>query len=190
MEEKLNLTKPLDAWFGDTEVRVVKVAADNAQIVHEEELQPGAKGPLRFVWRMNDIEVDAELVSTAGSRSRLMLHSNGDLQNLVRESAQELRRAQEANAVGDRERNVVGDGTLTAASQGARLGRGYLAYELRDGKWKCRITKDAKQPAEGFTVFADESDEQIESLCKTFEDGDAEARKTMQIIAQITLQSK
>ena len=188
--EKLNLTQPLDGWFGDVAVRVVKVAARDAQIVHEEELTPGTRGMLRFVWRMNDIEVPAELETTAGSRSRLVLEENLELAKLVHDSAQELLRAQEANAVGDRENNVVGDGTLTAASRGARLGRSFLVYELKDGKWRCRTAAVPEQLENGFTVLADESDEQIEMLCKAFESGDEEARTTMRIVAQLALQSR
>lgn len=190
MEGKLNLTQPLDGTFGEVSVRLVKVGARDAQIVHEEDLDPGTRAPLRFVWRTVDIEVPAEVVRTAGSRSALALEEHATLQRLVDESAEELRRAQEANAMGDREGNVIGDGTLTAASHGARLGRKFLIYELRDGQWRCHTAQVPKHPDNGFAVFADESEEQIEMLCHAFESGDEEARRTTKILAQISLQSR
>jgi hypothetical protein len=191
LEEKLNLTAPLDGWFGDFAVRLVKVGAHDAQIVHDDELPVGSRGLLTFVWQTIDVEITAEVQRTAGQRSGVkFVEENETLNKLVRDSAGELLRAQEANALGDRERNVIGGGTLTAASQGARLGRTFLIYELTDGKWKARKSDTADQPENGFAVLADESEEQIDLLCKAFEDGDEEARRVMKIIAQLSATAK
>lgn len=185
---KLNLTKPLDGTFGDVSVRLVEVNERGAQIVHDDELPAGTRGTLRFVWRTTDIEVPAEVQRTAGQRSGLTFtHVNDTLQKLIEESANELLRAQEANAVGDRERNVIGEGTLTSASQGARLDRNFLIYELNDGKWKCRKAIVPEHPENGFAVLADESEEQIDMLCKAFESGDAESRRVMRILARLSV---
>ena len=44
--QRLNLTKPLDAWFGDFAVQLVEVSASGASMLHEEELPDGARAPL------------------------------------------------------------------------------------------------------------------------------------------------
>ncbi len=185
---KLNLTKPLDGTFGDSGVRIVSVNAEGAQIVHEDALPVGTQGVLRFVWKTTDVAVPAEVQRTAGQRSGVkFLEEDRTLSHLIRESANELLRAQEANATGDREHNVIGDGTLTSASQGARLGRNFLIYELNAGVWKCRTAVVPEHPENGFAVLADESEEQIDMLCRAFESADPETRRLMRIMAQMSV---
>ena len=186
--QRLNLTKPLDAWFGDYAVQLVELSATGAAMLHDEELPAGARALLRFTWRGDDLELTAEIARTTGSRSGLhFVERDQRLCDLIVESATELLRAREANATGDRERNRIGDETLTAASQGARLGRNFLVFELVSGTWRSRRAILPEQPPNGFTVAADEAEEQIDLLCRTFETGDPESRKMMRMIAQISV---
>jgi hypothetical protein len=186
--QRLNLTKPLDAWFGDFAVQLIEVSARGALMLHEDELPVGSRALLRFLWRGEAIEITAEITRTATQRSTLLLIDASDrLRVLIMESAAELLRAREANASGDRNRNLVGEETLTAASQGARLGRTFLVYELVDRKWKCRVALVPDQPEHGFTVMAGESEDQIALLQRTFESGDEEARNMTRMIAELSL---
>jgi hypothetical protein len=182
------LTKPLDGWFGDYSVQLVEVSARGAAMLHEDELPIGARALLRFAWRGEELEITAEIARTTGQRSGIhFIDDSADLRRMIELSALELLRAQEANATGDRERNVIGDETLTAASAGARALRGYLVFELDGGKWKSRVALVPDQPANGFTVAANESDEQIDLLCRTFESGGEEERRMTRMIAQLSI---
>lgn len=186
--QRLNLTKPLDAWFGDFAVQLVEVSAIGAFMLHDDSLPAGSRALLRFTWREADLEITSEVIRTTGQRSGVrFIDDDPTLRNLIRVSATELLQAREANAVGDRERNRIGDETLTAASRGARGGRGYLVFQLIDGAWKSQLTAEAKQPENGFTVLSDEPDEQIEMLCRTFEAGDPESRRMTKLIAQLSV---
>ncbi len=186
--QRLNLTKPLDGWFGDFAVELVDVSASGAQIVHDDPLPEGARGLLRFTWRGEDIELTAEVARTMGQRSGLAFVDDSPiLRQHIEISALELLRAREANATGDRARNVIGDETLTAASAGARALRGYLVYELNGNQWTCRVAVVPNQPPNGFTVAANESEEQIDLLRKTFESGGEEERKMTRMIAQLSV---
>lgn len=186
--QRLNLTKPLDGWFGDYAVELVDVSVSGAQIVHQDPLPDGSRGLLRFTWRGEDIELTAEVARTMGQRSGLVFVDDSSmLRQHIEISALELLRAREANATGDRARNVIGDETLTAASAGARALRGYLVYELNDHQWTCRVALEPTQPANGFTVAANESEEQIDLLRKTFESGGEEERKMTRMIAQLSV---
>ena len=186
--QRLNLTKPLDGWFGDFAVELVDVSASGAQIVHDDPLPEGARGLLRFTWRGEDIELTAEVARTMGQRSGLAFVDDSPiLRQHIEISALELLRAREANATGDRARNVIGDETLTAASAGARALRGYLVYELNGNQWTCRVAVLPNQPPNGFTVAANESEEQIDLLRKTFESGGEEERKMTRMIAQLSV---
>lgn len=186
--ERLNLTKPIDGWFGDFSVLVVEISVGGAKIVHDDTIPKGARGLLRFTWRGRDLEVLSQITRSDGARSGLhFLEHCEDLVTLVNEWASEVLQAQKANAEGDRARNVVGDETLTAASAGARAISGYLQYHLTANGWKCHRALLPDQPDDGFTVSANEAQEQIDLLCRTYEGGDAEAKRMTRMIAQLSV---
>jgi hypothetical protein len=186
--ERLNLTKPIDGWFGDFSVVVVEVSVGGAKIVHDDPLPKGARGLLRFTWRGRDLEVLSQVTRSDGARSGLhFLEHCEDLVTLVNEWANEVLQAQQANAEGDRARNVVGDETLTAASAGARALTGFLQYHLTADGWKCHRALLPDQPEDGFTVSANEPQEQIDLLCRTYEGGDVEAKNMTRMIAQLSI---
>src|SRR5437899_91075 len=102
--QRLNLTKPIDGWLGDFSVQLTEVSARGAQILHEDELPDGARALLRFMWRGEELELLAEIVHSMGQRSGLrFIDDNARLRDLIRQSAEELLRAQQANAEGDRD---------------------------------------------------------------------------------------
>ena len=99
----------------------------------------------------------------------------------------ELRRAREANAAGDRAHNVIaGDATLTAASELAPTDV-YVSYRLGHDGWKRRRSLLPDQPEDGFTVRASVPQEDIDLLCQTYEAGDAEARRLTQLMAALSV---
>jgi hypothetical protein len=186
--QRLNLTKPLDGWFGDFSVLVVEVSASGAKIVHDEELPMGSRGLLRFSWRGRDLEILSQITRSEGARSGVhFLEKNAEVWSLIADSANEVLRAQEANAAGDRARNVVGDETLTASSAGIRGASGFLQYHFTEAGWKCHRALLPDQPDDGFTVSANESQEQIDLLCATYETGDAEAKRMTRMIAELSV---
>ena len=186
--QRLNLTKPLEGWFGDFSVLVVEISASGAKLVHDEPIAMGSRGLLRFTWRGRELEILSQVTRSEGARSGVhFLQFSDDLRALVTESANEVLRAQQANAEGDRQRNVVGDETLTAASAGARAQSGFLQYHLTVKGWKCHRALLPDQPDDGFTVSANESQEQIDLLCRTYEGGDSEAKRMTRMIAQLSV---
>ena len=186
--ERLNLTKPIDGSFGDQSVVVVEVSVGGAKIVHDDPIPKGTQGMLRFTWRGRDLAVLGQVTRSDGARSGVhFLEHNEDLTTLVNQWASEVLAAQQANAEGDRAANVVGDETLTAASAGARALSGYLQYHFTTDGWKCHRALLPDQPEDGFTVSANESQEQIDLLCRTYEGGDAEAQRMTRMIAGLSI---
>ena len=186
--QRLHLTKPIDGWFGDFSVLIVEVSASGAKIVHDDPIPHGSRGLLRFSWRGNDVEILSQITRSDGARSGVhFLDSSKELREMISDSANEVLRAQQANAQGDRARNIVGDETLTAASAGVRAASGFLQYHLTPNGWKCHRALLPDQPEDGFTVSANESQEQIDLLCSTYESGDAEAKRMTRMIAEVSV---
>ena len=191
VSQRLHLTRPIDGWFGEYPVRLVDVNTRGAIIEHEDVIAAGTTGLLRFRWRDHQVDVAAETTRTVDGQSSLRyvgVHETLDV--LIRQSAEEVLRAQEANAAGDREDNVVGDETLTSASAGLRRGLGFLVYTYNDSVWSTRRSLLPEQPQDGFTVAAGESQEQIDMLCRTYERGDDEARQMTRMLAELSVAAR
>ena len=99
----------------------------------------------------------------------------------------EIRRAREANAAGDRLRNIIGtDATLTAASD-IEPTDAFYTYRLGESGWKRRRSLLPDQPEDGFTVRASVPEEEIEILCRTYEKGDDESRRLTRLMAELSV---
>lgn len=185
--QRLNLVRPIDGWFGDYAVRLIDVSARGALVESDETLPAGARALLRFYWRGEELELLAETARLDDPQIGItFVDDSPDLRRILAASATELLRAQEANAGGQRERNVIeGDATLTAASTLHRSG--YITWILSDGQWIRRHSLLPDQPPDGFTISASESEEQVEMLRTTYEHGDDEARRLTRLLAEISV---
>lgn len=65
--------------------------------------------------------------------------------------------------------------------------RGYVRWLLIDGRWKRSRTSSGDQPEEGFTIWAWESDEQVELLQKAYEMADPAFRSVIRLCAELSL---
>ena len=189
--QRLNLTKPVDGRFGGTPVTVIEVSGGGALLVTDVPLQVGARGALRFTWRDEEIDVMAEVVRSDPSRAGLQFTTESEpLRRILGESVVELLRAQEANASGDRERNVVGDDQTLTAAAGFRLMDAYMTYRFTASGWKCRRALLPDQPPDGFTIAANVPEGEVDLLRRTYESGDGEARRMTRLLAELSVAAR
>lgn len=186
--QRLALTKPIDGWLGDEPIRLLDVSATGARVESHGDVPLGSRALLRFFWRDHEIEIIAETVRTTDEGAALQfVEDSEELRKCIAESALEVLRAQEANLDGERERNVIdGDETLTAASAGLRR-RVYVTFTLEKGVWTRRSSLLPDQPANGFTISANEPQEEIDLLLNTYAHGDDAARKLTRILAELSV---
>lgn len=189
--QRLHLTRPADGWFGDYAIKLLDVSANGALIEHDEDVPTGARALLRFYWRDTEVEIMAETVRGEHDQSGLAFVETSEvLMELIAESAREVLKAQEANARGIREENIISpDETLTAASAGARgMMRGFIVWTLTDaGEWKKTASLLPEQPENGFTVAAGETPEQVEMLRQAYATGDDEGRRMIRMLAELSV---
>ncbi|HYK05660.1 MAG TPA: PilZ domain-containing protein [Thermoanaerobaculia bacterium] len=184
--QRLTLLEPIDGWFGDYAVRLIDVSATGALIEYDEPIPADARALLRFWWRDEEVELMAETARTLESRSGLhFLEENEALCRLIAGSATEMLIALEANARGDREANLIGDETLTAAWR--RPMQGFVRWIFGDGGWRSEQSAHADQPENGFTIAAAEPDDQVALLCRTYESGGTEARQLTRMLAELSV---
>ena len=185
--QRLHLDEPLDGWFGDFAVRITNVSATGVGVECGEEIPAGSRALLRFFWRDCEVELLAELTRSSDDGAGLaFVDDPAVIRELIAQSATELLRAQEANAMGNREQNIVyGDQTLTAAS--SRVTSTYTTWTYEDGVWTSRRSLVPDQPQNGFTVYSGETEEQVYLLKRTYEKGDNETRRLTRVFAELSV---
>lgn len=185
--QRLHLTKPLDGWFGDFSVQLRDVSVSGALIDTHEEIPVGSRALLRFYWMDHELEIMAETARNDFGQAGLQFLDDSEiLRELIADSARQVLLAQQANADGDRERNIVhGDETLTAASAGLGTSA-YLMFTFENGTWTSRRALLPDQPENGFTIGDGESPEHIQLLCRTYEAGDEESRRLTRLLAELS----
>ena len=185
--QRLTLAEPLDGWFGDFAVRLVDVSASGAQVEHDEPIPSDARALLRFYWRGEEVEILAETARQihANRLGVRFLEESEPLRGLIAMSAADVLRALEANARGDRDANIIGDETLTSVWR--THATGYVRWELEGGHWTPHHAQAPDQPENGFTIAASEAEEQVEMLRRTYETGDAEARRLTRMLAELSV---
>jgi len=96
--------------------------------------------------------------------------------------------AQKANATGTVD--VAGDAILGQLGEARRLrSRGYVSYRLQNHSWWRVPTDSPEQPPDGFTVAAYEDEEELETLCRTYEQTDEEGRRLIRLVAELSAMS-
>ena len=184
--QRLPLPEPIDGWFGDFPVRLVNVSGTGVLVQCDESIDAGSRALLRFFWRGREIELLAELTRTGEDGAGLAFVDDASMiRDLIADSANELLRAQEANALGNREMNLYGDQTLTAAS--STESSTFVTWTYHDNNWKSHRSLLPDQPANGFTVYAGEPEEQVAMLRRTYEGGDTETRHLTRVFAEMSV---
>jgi hypothetical protein len=191
--------------MGEANALILDVGIGGAFLEHYGKVESGDLVPIRFRWQGEEIELICEVarsevirapggdgnshVSHTGVR---FVEAKGDstsrLQNLIATFVGKVLAAQRANASGDRDEN--------AASMLSRLGEarrmrisGFIVYHLEQGAWSRTPTHSAKQPEDGFTVAAFEDQDEVDALCQTYEQSDAEGRRLIRLVAELSVKS-
>ncbi|HVR44848.1 MAG TPA: hypothetical protein VMS56_15560 [Thermoanaerobaculia bacterium] len=202
--QRLELASPIPATFENRKVRLFEVGLVGALIEHEGRLESGHTGILAFDWVGERLEFECRVVRTREGIPRegeeAPFYSGLEVVAAVDDSDRRLRRmiaehvtrvvaAQEANAFGDRERNLIDpDHTLTALGSARRaIESGFITWRYLDGKWKKGASLLPDQPPDGFTVAAWEEDEQLARLRKAYEQADAEGRHFLRMLAELSI---
>jgi hypothetical protein len=198
--QRLRLSKPILAIARGNNVLVLDLGIAGAFIEHYGTAATGERFRLTFRWQGDDIEFECEVVRSVVVRAAdaggySVSHTGVRFLEPVGDSAERLKdfiatfighvlAAQKANAAGE----ITPSATMLEQLGHARRMRtsGFLSYRLKDGKWWCIPTHSAKQPSDGFTVAAYEDEEEVQTLCETYERADDEGRRLIRMVAELS----
>ncbi|MGH9458446.1 MAG: PilZ domain-containing protein [Thermoanaerobaculia bacterium] len=196
--QRLDLPRPVPATFRSAAVRVLEVSLVGVLVEHATPLTVGEDGVLEFEWGGETLRFECAVARTValaeGFQSGLEVRSalgesDVRLRRMIAEHVARVVAAQEANAFGARERNRIdADHTLTALGSARRaMTEAFVTWRFRDRAWKQASSLLPDQPADGFTVAAWEEDEQIERLRAAYETADAEGRRFIRMLAELSI---
>lgn len=196
--QRLRLAKPILALFDGQNALILDIGISGAFVEHYGEPAPGDRQRLLFRWKGIDTEFVAEIAHSIVVRrtaNAVVSHSGvrfieavGDaemrLNDMMATFVGKMLAAQKANAGAT---EVAASATLVDLG-GARRARtpGFLTYRLDGGHWSREMSETPTQPLNGFTVAAYEDEDELESLCHAWETADAEGRRLIRLVAELS----
>jgi hypothetical protein len=201
---RLHLAKPILGLLDGQNALILDIGVGGAFIEHYGTLTTGAPFQLSFRWKGEDVEFEceaarSEAVRTGGDGLSIVSHTGARFVDASAESTARLNdmmatfvgrvlAAQRANAAAVPSDH---DNFVLAQLGGARRARtkGYLAYRFHHGKWTRTASDSPKQPADGFTVAAYEDENEVATLCTTYEAADEEGRNLIRLVAELAVRS-
>lgn len=193
--EHLTLPRPLPARYGSEKVFVLDLSINGARVAHQREKLEAPSDRIRFEWQGFELAFDAEVLRTSSEPMKigtslvwesglLFLDSVGDSEDNIRE----LIADQIMRVLDERKANARGIPPIAATyvKTGSKTG-GYVTWRLVGGAWKSAISQSPDQPLDGFTVSANESSDQVQMLCNTYQNSDLEGRKMIRKMAELSV---
>jgi hypothetical protein len=206
--QRLKLSKPILAQIGTgpnaANALILDIGVSGAFLEHYGTAESGEQFPLTFRWQGSDVTFQCEAVRSTvvrlpGGDGKSMTSHTGvrfvealddaraRLQDLITTFVGRILDAQRANAAGEH-------GESAGATVLARLGearrtrsRGFVSYHFEDNTWWRVPTQSAIQPPNGFTVGDFEDQDELEQLCRTYEEADESGRNLIRLVAELSV---
>ena len=197
--QRLRLGKPILGLLDDENALILDIGVSGAFVEHYGKARLGARMTLLFRWKANDVGFLCEVIHTDVVRAAandVISHtglrfvesigkSDVRLNDMVATLVGKILAAQRKNAaaVGD-----VNDAITLADVGGARRARSrnYVTYRFNDGEWSRSFSDSPEQPEDGFTAAAFEDQNELTTLCETYETSDEEGRRLIRLVAELS----
>ena len=199
--QRLKLVKPIRAALNGATALILDIGINGALVEHQGPARTGQPFELSFRWQGAEITFQCEVIRSSivappeGDEPAIS-HSGLQFTNPVSDSEDRLQEmmatfigkvlaAQKANATADGSAEIL---SHMGQARQART-RGYLTYRWNGKRWNAKRTDDGTQPLDGFTVAGYEDEEELETLCRAWEAADAEGRRLIKLVAELSVRS-
>lgn len=194
---RAKLTRPVGGRVGNARVFLVDVSVEGIRIAHQGAVPAvGQNCRVAFEWQGQLIELDCVVIHNTlyklakSAEEKSTYHAGLKIASAVGDSAAALKKLVAdvvARALDEQKANARG--IPAAAAEVFQTGKGtdFVRCELVDGTWRKTVTSRPEQPANGFTVSADEASDQVEMLCQTYASSDAQGRKLIQLMSEMSI---
>ena len=199
--QRLKLVKPIRAALNGATALILDIGINGALVEHQGPARTGQPFELEFRWQGSEITFQCEVIRStivtppegdqpAVSHTGLQFNVPGGdseerLQDMMATFIGKVLAAQKANAAADGSAEIL---SYMGAARQTRS-RGYLTYRWNGKRWNTKRTDDGTQPVDGFTVAGYEDEEELETLCRAWETADAEGRRLIRLVAELSVRS-
>jgi len=195
--QRVKLLEPLAGKVAGQRVFILDISRSGVRVAHQESL--GAQGeryPIEFEWDGRYIVFDATLTHTrahrvgAASYARSVYHSGFTIASIAPRSEAALREMiawHVERALDEQKANARGIPAANIRSFQTGHGRRFVRHIYNAGVWRETHTSDSEQPVHGFTISANESQEEVQMLRVAWESGDAAARAVIRKMAELSI---
>lgn len=200
--QRLRLSKPILALMDGQSALILDIGVGGAFVEHYGTHETGDRFRLVFRWHGEDVDflcqvARSTVVRPGGDGQNVVSHtgarfveaspqSERRLQDMIATFVGRMLIAQKSNANAD---TRDPDSALILAQIGeARRSRsrGYLTFRLLNGEWTREQSTTSLQPEDGFTVAAFEDEDELETLCRAYENTDDEGRRLIRLVAELS----
>lgn len=198
--QRIALTTPVPCTFGELRGFVFDISVDGVLVAcagRIDDLVGSPERPLEFEvdghrlrfdctvihsdHEMRETKTGPRLVTRIGCHfERALDGSDATIRSIIAERVERALDEQKANARGV-------PAIVPSSIQRGTGTRGYVRYRLRGQSWARERTSSTDQPVDGFTIGADEPEEEVALLCKSYEDSDFEGRKLIRKMAALSI---
>jgi hypothetical protein len=201
--QRLKLSKPILAQMSAANALILDIGISGAFLEHYGTVRNGEQFPLTFRWQGSDVTFHCETVrstvvrlpggdgkSTTSHTGVRFLDAVGDarthLQDLITTFVGRILDAQRANAAGENGESA-GATVLAKLGEARRMrSRGFVTYHFDNNAWWSVPGTSAVQPPDGFTVGDFEDPDELEQLCRTYEEADESGRNLIRMVAELS----
>lgn len=195
--QRVTLVRPLAARIGAARVFLLEASLSGLRIAHQGNIPAeGSTCTVVFEWDAMPVVLECRITRNtlqkmARNASEKSVYHVG--MEIVRASDETMKTMRDmiasvvARALDEQKANA--HGIPAAAAQTFQTGKGtnFLRYELVSGAWRRTETTRPDQPLNGFTISAEEDHAHIALLCDTFIAADAEGRKLIKVMAELSI---
>lgn len=195
--ERIRPLKPLAASAGSARAFILDASLDGFRIAHQDQVgAPGASLRFTLEWegRIAQLECIVEWTEVQrvgkASYAKTLHHSGLRLESAPGESADVLRELIEHHvrrALDEQRANAHGIPAVAAQSYQTGKGTQFVSHELLGGNWRTTSTTDSRQPANGFTVSIDLTEDEAAMLRAAFEAADAGQKEMIKTMARLSI---
>ncbi|MHB0969471.1 MAG: hypothetical protein ACYC7A_09335 [Thermoanaerobaculia bacterium] len=182
----------------DHKVIVLEISVSDARIAHQARFDTKKPAILSFPWEADTIAFECQILRTDIARysrepGKTIYHSGVEFTRPLGASDASLRElihTHVTRALDEQKANARGIPPLTTTFlQTAASHAGYICCYYENNTWRRSPTSKPDQPRNGFTVSAEEREEDIEKLCKLYESSNPEEREMIRQTAAISVGS-
>jgi len=195
--QRVTLVRPLVARVGPARVFVIEASLSGVLVAHQGNIPAeGSTCVVMFEW--DGIPVALECQITRNTLQKMARNANEKSvyhagMEIVRASPEAMKTLRDliasivARALDEQKANARGIPAVAAQTFQTGKGTQFLRFELLNGKWRRTETTRPDQPMSGFTISAEEPADHIALLCDTYAKSDAESRKLIKLMAELSI---